>query len=321
LHAKNACTERSRSVYILPKDTNDIGFNNQLGFAYQYEAGGAKFAQCNFMIVENNYFHHNIGPGVWFDFAYVGNKIRNNIVEDNTDAGIFIEITGRTAAEVMAVSKTVDSDDQNKYALSNNDAQADNRTLIECNRVGGNGISQFHNAYAANIYISSSINVSVNYNTVRSDGVQPGILIIEVSEERNNETLLIWPQNNKVEYNNITNPYFWSGIMIAGDWGRFLEKNNETRFEANTYHVGEGGKSGNYWEWGLEALKWTDFQNKTYQDGGIMFETGGIVKTDIPDRSLFYCGACDCDLSPPCYDSDVCYPPVEASSINLFNKK
>ncbi|HEY1241956.1 MAG TPA: right-handed parallel beta-helix repeat-containing protein [Bryobacteraceae bacterium] len=73
---------------------NEISFNNWGGFDMTWEAGGAKFAQTNGLVVRSNFVHDNIGNGMWndidsIDTLYEGNTVTNNI----GGAGIAYEIS------------------------------------------------------------------------------------------------------------------------------------------------------------------------------------------------------------------------------------
>jgi hypothetical protein len=65
---------------------------NTLGF----EAGGMKFvgAQPTNMTMRRCHFHHNNGPGIWYDFTGGGNLIEDCLSHDNVKAGIFYEGSG-----------------------------------------------------------------------------------------------------------------------------------------------------------------------------------------------------------------------------------
>jgi len=79
-----------RSVTI--KD-NEIDHNNTQGFSPGWEAGGTKFVLTEQLLVTSNHVHHNMGPGLWTDVDNVNTLYEKNVVEDNTGAGIFHEIS------------------------------------------------------------------------------------------------------------------------------------------------------------------------------------------------------------------------------------
>ena len=67
--------------------------NNTKNFARGWEAGGDKIALTRGMIIENSRFIANRGIGIWFDIGNENNEVRNCLIADNEDAGIFYEIS------------------------------------------------------------------------------------------------------------------------------------------------------------------------------------------------------------------------------------
>jgi hypothetical protein len=72
---------------------NEIAHNKQLGFRWTWEGGGTKFIKTQGMVFENNWAHHNIGPGAWWDIDNIDAVIRSNLIERNTERGLFYEIS------------------------------------------------------------------------------------------------------------------------------------------------------------------------------------------------------------------------------------
>jgi parallel beta-helix repeat protein len=72
---------------------NEIAFNNTAGFDPGWEAGGAKWAVTDGLVVLRNRVHDNDGPGLWTDIDAQGTTYIDNVVRDNTRAGIFHEIS------------------------------------------------------------------------------------------------------------------------------------------------------------------------------------------------------------------------------------
>jgi parallel beta-helix repeat protein len=73
---------------------NDIARNNTGGFDPGWEAGGAKWAVTNHLVVEHNDVHDNNGPGLWTDIDARDTTYADNVVRNNARAGIFHEISG-----------------------------------------------------------------------------------------------------------------------------------------------------------------------------------------------------------------------------------
>ena len=67
--------------------------NNVKNYPRGWEAGGDKLAFTHGAILENSRFLKNHGSGVWFDISNVDCTVRNCLIADNEDAGIFYEIS------------------------------------------------------------------------------------------------------------------------------------------------------------------------------------------------------------------------------------
>lgn len=67
--------------------------NNTKNFDRGWEAGGNKLVLCRGAILEKSIFARNHGDGVWFDIGNEDCIVRNCLIADNDDAGIFYEIS------------------------------------------------------------------------------------------------------------------------------------------------------------------------------------------------------------------------------------
>ncbi len=67
--------------------------NNTKGFDTGWEAGGNKICMSRGVVIENSTFVDNRGPGVWFDTGNEDCTVRNCLVADNEDGGIFYEVS------------------------------------------------------------------------------------------------------------------------------------------------------------------------------------------------------------------------------------
>jgi hypothetical protein len=67
--------------------------NNVKGFSRGWEAGGDKLALCRGAVLEKCQFVGNRGSGIWFDIGNENCTVRNCLIADNEDAGIFYEIS------------------------------------------------------------------------------------------------------------------------------------------------------------------------------------------------------------------------------------
>ena len=67
--------------------------NNTKGFDRGWEAGGDKLVLCRDAVLEQSRFLRNRGNGVWFDIGNTNCTVRQCLIADNEDAGIFYEIS------------------------------------------------------------------------------------------------------------------------------------------------------------------------------------------------------------------------------------
>jgi hypothetical protein len=72
--------------------------NNTKGFDRGWEAGGDKLALCRDAVLERSRFVRNRGNGIWFDIGNTNCTVRQCLIADNEDAGIFYEISFRLHA-------------------------------------------------------------------------------------------------------------------------------------------------------------------------------------------------------------------------------
>jgi hypothetical protein len=72
--------------------------NNTKGFDRGWEAGGNKLALCRDAVLERSRFLRNRGNGIWFDIGNTNCTVRQCLIADNEDAGIFYEISFRLLA-------------------------------------------------------------------------------------------------------------------------------------------------------------------------------------------------------------------------------
>ncbi|HWQ92676.1 MAG TPA: right-handed parallel beta-helix repeat-containing protein [Clostridia bacterium] len=67
--------------------------NNVKGFDRGWEAGGNKLVLCRNAVLERSRFLRNRGQGVWFDIGNEHCTVRNCLIAENEDGGIFYEIS------------------------------------------------------------------------------------------------------------------------------------------------------------------------------------------------------------------------------------
>ncbi len=81
---------RSHGLHLTGCTVRD---NNTKGFDRGWEAGGDKICLARDVILENSTFVANRGNGIWFDIGNEDCTVRNCLIVDNEDAGIFYEIS------------------------------------------------------------------------------------------------------------------------------------------------------------------------------------------------------------------------------------
>ena len=74
-------------------EKNEIAYNGFAGYDPFWGAGGSKWVYTSYLIVRENFSHHNRGPGLWTDINNIHTLYENNTVEDNERGGIFHEIS------------------------------------------------------------------------------------------------------------------------------------------------------------------------------------------------------------------------------------
>lgn len=67
--------------------------NNTKGFNRGWEAGGDKLVLCRAAVLERSRFLRNRGHGIWFDIGNEHCVVRQCLIADNEDCGIFDEIS------------------------------------------------------------------------------------------------------------------------------------------------------------------------------------------------------------------------------------
>ncbi len=67
--------------------------NNTKGFDRGWEAGGDKICLTRGAVLEDSVFVENRGNGIWFDIGNEDCEVRNCLIADNENAGIFYEIS------------------------------------------------------------------------------------------------------------------------------------------------------------------------------------------------------------------------------------
>ncbi len=138
-------------------ENNEIYENNIYGFYAGWEAGGVKAGKVERLTLRGNYVHDNYGSGLWCDVDCRNVVFENNLVERNSDAGIFYEISF--------------------------DAIIRNNT-VRLNGTGRGGQQGSRWVWGAGIQIAASEGVQVYGNTVTVAEGSIGIILVDQGRER-----------------------------------------------------------------------------------------------------------------------------------------
>ncbi len=123
--------------------------NNTKGFNRQWEAGGNKIVLSRGVVLERSQFIANRGNGVWFDIGNEQSTVRNCLIADNEDAGIFYEISYSLHAHDNVITGNGFADTPGNWgaaagiSLSSSPDCLIERNLVVANREGFNFREQF----------------------------------------------------------------------------------------------------------------------------------------------------------------------------------
>jgi hypothetical protein len=217
-----------------------IWLNNIYGFDPAWEAGGVKIAESDGVVFRRNHVHHNDGPGLWCDIDCRNVLYEENLVEDNTDIGIFHEISFKA--------------------------------LIRGNVVRHNGGANRSWFWGADITIAASQDVEVTDNrlVVASGGC--GIMLIDQGR-RGEDGTIYKTRNNSVHGNDMR---FEAGLCAGGtadtepgseNFSIITDGNNW--FDRNTYRVHDSGTRPRL-VWGRDIVDWDGFRQSGMERQGTL---------------------------------------------------
>lgn len=220
--------------------------NNTKNFSRGWEAGGDKIVFTRGAILERSRFIANRGNGIWFDIGNEENTVRQCLIADNEDAGIFYEIS---------------------YGLKAHD-----------NVILGNGLQSGPGAWgaAAGIAISSSPGCLIERNFLI--GNKEGLAFREqkrttpkIGDARGTPEHAIWNhdtivRNNVLAYNRDAQVWGWFDINDERHWPeKMQEKKPENQKAAQDIAKEYGSKDdkGQPVNLSLEKLN-LKFENNLY---------------------------------------------------------
>ena len=213
----------ANSAHRLHMEGCTVQRNNNKNYPRGWEAGGNKLCFTRGAILENCRFLKNHGNGVWFDISNADCTVRNCLIADNEDAGIFYEIS---------------------YGLHAHD-----------NVIVGNGLAKTKGAWGANggVCVSSSPGCVIERNlilgnlqgfcfreqnrtTPRTDGTKGP----EVPVWNHDEII----RNNLIAQNLTAQMQGWFDIDTQRHWPKAMQRDKV-----------EGGKAKEDWAAGFQARK------------------------------------------------------------------
>jgi len=174
--------------------------NNTKGFDRGWEAGGDKICLTRGAVLENSVFAENRGNGIWFDIGNEDCEVRNCLIANNEDAGIFYEIS---------------------YGLHAHD-----------NVIVGNGLANTPGAWgaAAGISLSSSPSCVIERNLLL--GNKEGFNFREQSRSTprvdNRRSEPVWNhdqtiRHNVLAYNRDAQVWGWFDVSDERHWPKALQ--------------------------------------------------------------------------------------------------
>jgi hypothetical protein len=194
--------------------------NNIKGFDRGWEAGGNKIVFTKGAIFENSIFTENKGNGIWFDIGNEKCQVRNCLISNNENAGIFYEIS---------------------YSLHAHD-----------NVIAGNGFAFNPSAWGANagISISSSPYCLIERNLLigNKEGLsfreqKRSTPLIEGGSEpvwNHNQTI----RNNVFAYNRDAQVWGWFDIDDERHWPKSMQEGSSNKQSQTDNNSAKGPPSG-----------------------------------------------------------------------------
>jgi len=197
-------------------ENNEIDHNNYARFDPGWEAGGVKTARTTALVVKKNNVHDNFGQGLWSDIDAIFTIYDGNTVTNNSDGGIFYEISH--GAWIV------------RNIVSRNGSDAKGKS-------GGGWL------YYGQIIVSTSDDVVVESNTITVGEFGNGITVLDQQRGSDDHGPLV-ARDNLVINNKITYESAAGVTGAASDRDKIFENNNV--FEDNV-SLGVNPASHDHW--------------------------------------------------------------------------
>lgn len=197
---------------------SEVYKNNYAGYAFDWEAGGIKFATyATNVTIDGNYVHDNMGPGIHADISCDYVTIKNNHTARNIGSGIHYEISYNGVVS----GNTVEDDGSSPQGTS------------------------FW--YGSGILISNSSNVQVYGNTVTD--CSNGIGGTQADRGTDPKTGTVYTLQNLYVHNNVITQKtgYAAGIVKASVFDDSVYTSWGNHYQDNTYYLSDPSYPYFYW--------------------------------------------------------------------------
>jgi parallel beta-helix repeat protein len=204
-------------------DTNEIAYNGP----------EQKVMESVNVTFRNNFVHHNVGDGIWYDGGNPGALIENNRVEDNQRNGIFYE--------------------------------ASSGSVIRDNTVRRSGDTA--------VFISASQNVEIHHNQLESNvrGIIYFIDCAVTGTSRALDLTNTSAHDNTIRVGTrrgaIANGFASTSRCRSAELAAYLNGSKNLTFSRNTYYL--PSRTGSYWLWN-GSLPWSEWRSLGHDMDGVI---------------------------------------------------
>jgi hypothetical protein len=217
-------------------EDSEIAFNNTRELPIGDDAGGTKFVSSDGMIVRGNEVHDNYGSGLWWDGFNKNAQIYDNVIYNNTNWGIFWELS---------------------YG----------GTKIHHNTLNGNGVGDTNWFGNVQLLVSTSDGamgggIEIFENTIDGTAYPLGLI--------NHSSGTPLTSHVYVHDNDMTlrAPTTRVGAAAFDGLTELFSAEADNRFDRNTYRVLD--LNGAYWEWDGTTLTWEQWQSLGHDLNGTL---------------------------------------------------
>ena len=210
---------------------NEFAFNGEVGYRWDWEAGGAKMTNTVNSVFLQNWAHHNRGPGLWCDLDCNNPHWVSNLTEHNEFAGILVEetVTALVDSNVSRANGAFAFGDLGGGIWVSNSPDTEVRSnVLESNRfpimANHNGIpsGEFGVLEIADLYVHS--------NDIRIDAYLPGLRVTTNEPERYERDDLVWESNVYRLREDRAEHFWWGRKVTVPEWTGQLRFDTDGRF-------------------------------------------------------------------------------------------